>query len=239
MRIPTLWSKHLIDAILFDDTELCSISLQSPLATITEVVEGGVHGAPYSIGDYGFYSDPQFSSVVHQAQNDTRTRLQDASYLSDLEWKLVDERLETLIRHSDLIRFQSVVRGDSFLAIAIRENAYQVACQLIDCKVDIFSINILNENTSHVCKGQCGVLNLLLRNYMSLQQQRDATEFIAPSKRREQQVEVEAFLSKFRGMVSFLKYLLNELFRRQGLVESEQNKQRLAELRKHVRVTLF
>ena len=120
MQIDTCWSQLLLQSFEKDDAELAATSLKSDLADVKDKVEGGEHGAPFSIGDFGFYANNQFTEAISQSKSAHRTLIKDSLYLPASEWKDVDEALEKGIRHHGSIRFAKVVRGDTFAALAVR-----------------------------------------------------------------------------------------------------------------------
>ena len=118
IRAPTHWSRQLIEATENDDPELALIALESPLADVAAVVEGGDSGAPYSIGDFGFFSGHQFEEPLHRCLEEKHHQLEGASYLSADDREKIDAHLGEIIRHSQ-VRFANVKQGDTFVTIAV------------------------------------------------------------------------------------------------------------------------
>ena len=248
VKAPTQWAQQLIEASENDDTELAAIALESPLADVTAVVEGGVSGAPYSIGEFGFYSEHQFEEPLKHCLEEKHRRLGQDAYVSEEDLSRIDARIEEVVRHSTT-RFAGVKRGDTFITIAVNDshqlspksqspqvyaNAYQVAAQLVEKAADIFAVNYLDQDLLDCCKEQSARLNLQLRYFTSTAKNETNTH-VLPSEMKEDIQKRESFLSNFQGMISFQHFLLEVLTKRQTLIESERAKHHLASLKKEVK----
>lgn len=119
-RVDSNWSQYLLAALTNDDAELAEIALQSSLADVTERVEGGRNGSAYSIGEHGFYADNQFHASSDEMKRDKRERLERVLHMSEAEWREADAAIDSTVRHS-AVRFMHVIRGDTFLAMAVRK----------------------------------------------------------------------------------------------------------------------
>lgn len=121
----SLWVKNIFSSFLNDDEELAAIALKSSLADVHDLVTGGYDGAPFSIGDFGFYADNQYEFQAKLLQDKERENLKLNSYLSEIEWKLIDDKLSDIAHHGKSIVYRAC-RGDSFANLAIRQNVISI-----------------------------------------------------------------------------------------------------------------
>ena len=89
VRLDSLWSRHMIEAIIADDAELASVALSSCIAEENATVEGGDEGSPFYIGNYGFYTENAFDIQGKVLQENERTINEGLEYLSQQEWRKV------------------------------------------------------------------------------------------------------------------------------------------------------
>jgi hypothetical protein len=145
--------KQLFDAFENDDSELAEIALKSQLADVKDVVVGGYHGASYSIGDFGFYTRNQFDFQHEKLKEQERQKLAKNAFLSVAEWEMVDDKLSSIARHGE-VRFEKAIRGDSWCALAIRADAYDIANLLLSAGIDPLLENENHEDLFDVVKQQ-------------------------------------------------------------------------------------
>lgn len=231
-RLDTLWSQFLIQSMEKDDRDLAEIAMSSSLAEADIVVDGGYNGSPYGLGEYGFYANNQFSGIVEEAKIRTRKIVQRSLFMTEGEWREIDNHLEEIIRHTTA-RFDRVVRGDTVPSLAVRENAYDVATFMLYRHTKLFITNEADETLIDIARQQCGVLNIQLRQRTVITQALENT-FQTPSQRKEQQAINQTLLSNIQGMIRFLRYLQGVLIEKRGRIESEAFIQKKAELRKQV-----
>ena len=124
LRAPTHWARQLVEAAETDDSELALVALESPLADVAAVVEGGGSGAPYSIGGFGFFSGHQFEGPLQHCLDEKHRQLEGASYLSPSDLEQIDAHLEDIVRHTRA-RFAGVKQGDTFVTIAVERTHRQ------------------------------------------------------------------------------------------------------------------
>jgi len=116
--------KNLFDSFQNDDEELALIALESCLADLNELVINGEDGAPFCIAEYAFYSDNQFQFQANLLQENER-KVSSKSFLSKADWEVIDSRLLSISQHTKS-KFRRAVRGDTFAALAVRQNAFLV-----------------------------------------------------------------------------------------------------------------
>jgi hypothetical protein len=94
-KLDSLWARNIIESLVNDDEELLNIALESSIADVTCVVEGGEYGSPYCLDNYGFYSANQFIKQHEALKAHERDLVADknALFLSDREWEYVDVQL--------------------------------------------------------------------------------------------------------------------------------------------------
>jgi hypothetical protein len=95
--------KNLFKSFEHDDEELAARALQSSLADVHDLVTGGYDGAPFSIGEYGFYADSQFEFQAKLLQDMERENLKKSNYLSESEWREIDRKLYDIAHHGTIL----------------------------------------------------------------------------------------------------------------------------------------
>lgn len=154
LEIDSSWSKNIIFSLDIDDVELAMHGLNSSLADMREVVIGGVDGAPFSIGDYGFYTESQFLEQAKVLQVIERENAQSRKqYFSEGEWKEIDQQILLIAQHGKPT-FKIVTRGDTFCALAIRKNAFKVCAQFLSLGVDPLVDNEDGHDLYDICRKQ-------------------------------------------------------------------------------------
>jgi hypothetical protein len=89
----------MFDSFKNDDEELCTYALESCLADVQDRVQDGVTGAPFSIGDFGFYAANQYEHQAGILQANERKSTSTAAFLSVGEWETVDRKLLSIATH--------------------------------------------------------------------------------------------------------------------------------------------
>jgi hypothetical protein len=186
-----------MESFKFDDADLASIASQSCLADLKAAVTGGEYGTPFSIGDFGFYSESQFKEQFEVLKTVERQHAEKLSlFLSDGQWSVVDENLNR-IANFGVARFKSAAIGDTWISLAVRENAFGVAELLLSLDLDPLRTNEKREDMCDLLKLQYAALTVDLRNMQ--EEKRDAAQrVLLPS-------ESDALLAKELKIVSYLK----------------------------------
>lgn len=159
-RLDHLWSKQILDCLKTDDVEVLEIALQSSIADIHARVCGGEYGSPLIIGEYGFYARSQFegqSELLKQIERQNTTQMK--SFLSNSDWKIVDESIDSISTYS-YSRFITASLGDTFATLAVRENAFLVASACLNRGVDYLLKNDKNEDLFSILRQQYASLTI-------------------------------------------------------------------------------
>lgn len=122
-KLDSLWVRQIFDAFENDDVELVEIALKSVLADYDDRVLGGECGAPFLIGDFGFYASNQFKRQEQFLQLCEETNAPGHMFLSRRQWNEINEKLAVLANHGTA-RFYKAVRGDSFASLAVGHFIY-------------------------------------------------------------------------------------------------------------------
>ena len=168
MRLDTLWVQNIFESLKNDDEELATIALSSPLADVNDRVCGGICGAPFSIGDFGFYAQTQFEPQFKYLQEKIKDMaLESKVYLSGSEWDEVEKRLLVMANHGNAAFLRTAV-GDSFAALAIRQSAFQVAKACMNAGIDPLVENAEGNDMFDVMKEQYKNLSTRLKETQDL-----------------------------------------------------------------------
>lgn len=136
LAVDTSWSKNIIFSFDQDDVDITIHALKSCLADLSETVIGGTGGAPYSIGDYGFFTEEQFTEQAELLKNVDRANAERRQiFFSEPEWGEIDKKINIVSEYGKAI-FSKVARGDNFGILALRRDAFQVAKFLLERGID-------------------------------------------------------------------------------------------------------
>jgi hypothetical protein len=91
-----------------------------------------------------------------------RDKIHEKHFLSPSEWGKVDEKIGQIARYSNA-KFYKAVRGDSFAALAVRQNSFKVATILLQKGVDPLLDNEESDDLFEVTKKQYKILNERLK----------------------------------------------------------------------------
>jgi hypothetical protein len=183
--------------------ELATIALKGSLVDISAVVTGGEFGSPFSIGDYGFYSETQFEEQADTLCQLEREYASKDFFLSESEWKKVDSHL-TDVAHYGKPQIHKTIRGDTFASLAVRKSAFQVAMVFLSKGLDVLQTNENEEDLIDVIQEQYGRISadfkvLLTKQPVFYRQTKTITEL--NQLRKEQKVVLESF----QGMVLIVR----------------------------------
>ena len=214
-----MWSQHIFTSFEKDDDDLATIALKSSLADVHATVEGGEFGSAYSIGEYGFYSRTQFEDQGGLLCRLERDHASEGLFLSDLEWKKVDDHLMK-VGHYGRWSIQKAVRGDSFAALAVRKNAFHVAIVFLTRGLDVLAENEEGLDLIQIAKGQYFDLTASYKQLMTKQvvyyrQTKTHTEI------QELRQEQQTMLTAFRGMIAFTEECQRSLEHQQREIEAD------------------
>lgn len=216
-----------------DDEELAAIALNSSLADLKEVVISGDFGAPFSIGDYGFYANSQFDAQSQLLCDIERVNSQADYYLSKEEWDKIDDYLSQIGAYGTSY-FPTVGCGDTFGVLAVKKNAYKVAMVFLEAGLDPLIENEEGEDLFHATKKQYQVLSIRLRILIERQDQ-----FMVSTQIRGEWLSItneeKSLLNAWRNKVTFLRMLIANLTRRLDFIEADIVMKRRCELLNEVK----
>ena len=227
---PTLWSKHVFLSFDKDDVELLEIALKSELSDITEVVEGGQFTSAFSIGDLGFYAKNQFDAQGDLIRNYEKKITKGSYFLSAQEWATVNKNIDDLVSFAN-IRSAVAIRGDSFGALALRANAYNVAKRMIEVGLDPMIANENGDDLFSIIEEQyhhmCGVMHELLD-----EKELSKSKILMPSEQNELERRESEYINVFEHMEIFLTQLVENLKDRNVRIKEDKAAKRRLELRR-------
>lgn len=113
-----LWSRYIIDSFELNDLELFERSLMSTLLDIRAVVDGGLYGTPYSIGEHAFFSENQFLEQKKAILKHQQQIIELSSHLivSKNEWGKKEQEADK-VAYYGMHSYVNVTPGDSFLML--------------------------------------------------------------------------------------------------------------------------
>ena len=231
------WVLHIFRSFSNDDAELALIALSSPLANLSEVVIGGYEGAPYSIAGFGFYANNQIDDQARMLSMHARKNISQNSFLTVNEWKDVDRKLSEIARLSEPI-FDYIIRGDSFIVIALRQKSFAVSKVFLDQGCDPLIENESGEDVFVVLKTQYATLSTQLNNLQEFKKMA-SSKIVIPSLVEEKLKEEESVLRHFEQMHHFADTLVDNLSRRRKEIDADLVFQRLCQLKNEVSCRLF
>jgi hypothetical protein len=146
LAVETSWSKNILFSYDQDDVEISIQALKSSLADLTDTVVGGIDGAPYSIGDYGFFTEEQFEEQGQVLRDVDRNNAERRKiFFSETEWHDVDQKIKGFAEYGQA-SFLKVARGDNFGILALRRDAFAVAKFLIERGIDPLKENEIGQD---------------------------------------------------------------------------------------------
>lgn len=229
LAIETSWAKNILSSFDEDDVELAMHALKSSLANLNETVEGGIAGAPFSIGEYGFFSEAQFEAQTQlicaaDRENANRRKI----FFSENEWKQVDEKLAT-VAHYATKSFPKVVRGDNVGILALRRDAFSVATLFLHRGVDPLRENEDGQDMFGVTKEQYMSLTIRLKQIVPRQE-----EYLSGPRIRSAMEAINSdstyLADRFLALKEFTIELQKALALRANAIESDINFRRRCEL---------
>jgi len=232
-KLDGLWSRFVFDSFVEDDTELYDIATTSVLFDIESTVQGGHGGSPFYIGNFSFHAVEQFEHQAKVLQDAERKNLNPALFLTPGEWKIIDDEIKRVCKYGSSA-FDDVTCGDTFLSLAIRRSAFNVCCRLIRDRIDPLIVNVKDEDSIHILKGQLAKLVVRLRASKD-SRLRSTLERIAQAELKEIIKNDEWIIQKLRNSVDFILLLTSEFQKRLVLIDTLKREKKLNDLRKEVR----
>lgn len=236
-KLDSLWTKQIFDSFKNDDTEILDVALQSVLADVESRVIGGDFGAPFMIGECGFYAKSQFQQLGNRLKQKAH-HLGSASvhFLTENEWKVVDEKLDDIATHG-YHNFNHAVRGDSFASLAVRSDAFCVALSLLNKGIDPLVANEDGEDFVTIIQQQSNKLSADLKRIEN--EMVDAqTNVLVPSKAKELEDREAKALSNYRNLIALVEAVTTVLEQRLLQIDQFRWLKKRAQLRKEVGKTI-
>jgi hypothetical protein len=233
VTVETSWSQSLILSFENDDIELAKFSLKSQLADLKDTVEGGIAGCPYSIGDFGFYSEQQFqeqSTLLKEIERENTFKRK--LFFSETEWQEIDRKLDQ-IAHFTKATFSNVQRGDTFSILAVRKHAFLIARYFLQIGVDPMIANEDGKDTFDITKDEYKVLSMEIKKLYERQQ-----KYLASVRIRTELYQVEALnqrlIEKCQAFVELLEGFDQHFQYRKIQIDDDNKLLRRCELLNHI-----
>jgi hypothetical protein len=236
-KLDSNWARNILDSFANDDGELADAAIDSCLCDKEFVIEGGDFGTPFVIGNYGFFAKSQFltQAEVLQAHERSLASEESAYFLSLREWEYVDAKIGRYARYGNA-RVEKATPGDTFLMVAIREAAFEVATVMIRRGYEPLAKNSAEEDLMELMRQRYVEFSEAMRQ-MHSDIEEMASHTIVPTAVDVILGKEAALVQKVMDMLTFLLFLI-DYFTHTRLVKIEQDKwtMRKMELRHQVRV---
>jgi hypothetical protein len=236
-KLDSNWARNILDSFANDDGELADAAIDSCLCDKEFVIEGGDFGTPFVIGNYGFFAKSQFltQAEVLQAHERSLASEESAYFLSLREWEYVDAKIGRYARYGNA-RVEKATPGDTFLMVAIREAAFEVATVMIRRGYEPLAKNSAEEDLMELMRQRYIEFSEAMRQ-MHSDIEEMASHTIVPTAVDVILGKEAALVQKVMDMLTFLLFLV-DYFTHTRLVKIEQDKwtMRKMELRHQVRV---
>jgi hypothetical protein len=231
-KLDSLWARNIIESLVNDDEELLNIALESSIADVTCVVEGGEYGSPYCLDNYGFYSANQFIKQHEALKAHERDLVADknALFLSDREWEYVDVQLGRYAKYNKA-RLNKAERGDTIPMMAMREAAFEVCAAAMRKGADPLIYNEVNEDLMSILVQIYAELNESIQ--LNFRQQKDMCRTIMLPLQVQSVLKTQDLLKqKIVDLHTFLVYLIENFNARIKNIEEDKWTMRKMTLRK-------
>lgn len=226
----TLWCRQILESFEQDDEELIEYALKSVIAEPHDRVCGGEFGSPFSIGGYGVFADSQFNQQFELLMSLEREHAVGVNFLSDGEWKVVDDGL-TRISHYGVGRFENVVRGDTFAALALRKRAFLTAAFLLKHGVDPLLQNEDGEDFFDVTKIMYGKMAAELRALDEFREQM-SVRLVPPSEIIKNETREKLLKLHYQNMIPLLELHKEKMEDRLRHIETVKMEKRRRDLKR-------
>ena len=233
-RLDSLWARNVLESLVNDDAELLNIALESSIAEVSCVVEGGEYASPYCLDNYGFYAANQFVKQHEALKEHERALVAEkaALFLSDREWDYVDAQLGRYAKFNKA-RLKHVERGDSIPMLAMREAAFEVCAASIRKGADPLVYNEKQEDLIDILKVIYAELNESIR--LNFRKQKEMTRTVMlPLEVASVLKSQDQLKGKLDDMATFLEFIIGNLKERIKAIEEDKWTMRKMTLRKEV-----
>lgn len=224
-----LWGKHVFASFIKDDVELFDVAMKSALADVSMQVEGGEFGTAYQIGDLGFYAKNQFDFQGDKIRKFEREFAKGTYFLTKEEWADVDEKIQNIVSVSPpLIR--RAVKGDTFGALALRDNAYKVAKRMLEIGLDPLVENGEGEDLCSIVSEQYNTLTGLMHEILE-EKEHSKHKVMVPSETQDLEKREVSRLDDFKHMKLFATEFLERMEARERKIHEDKQMKRRLELK--------
>lgn len=232
-KLDHLWARQIFESFPNDDIEIIDVAMKSNLADPEAIVEGGLYGAPFQIGGYGFHSTNQFEKQRDLLSDNERKASKGKEFLTKLEWEHVDNRLMEWATYGKN-RIEKAVRGDTFATLAVRDSAFHVAKKLIEFGVDPLKCNEDGLDVFTLLKAQYEILTTTL-SAINEEKAEGAQKVMLPSEVQNLQKRETKILNKLQAQVGFVNVFKKVMTVRVNAISGDRIKlQRLKITRKPI-----
>jgi hypothetical protein len=226
----SIWGKHVFLSFVKDDVELFDVAMQSQLADVTERVVGGENGAAFIIGDIGFFADNQFEFQGDKIRDHEMGLTEGLYYLSDREWVTVNANIKKIADYA-ASRTSRAVRGDSFGALALRANAFNVARRMLQIGLDPMIENEMGEHLFGILKEQYNRMTGIMHDVL-VEKEECSHRVLVPSEQQALDEREDACIRVFQAMQSFLEEFTASCVRRVEQIGEDKRMKRRMELKR-------
>ncbi len=224
-----LWGKHVFASFIKDDVELFDVAMKSSLADITMTVEGGEFGTAFQIGDLGFYAKNQFDFQGDKIRKFERNFARGTYFLTKDEWEDVDEKIQNIVSVAPpLVR--RAVKGDTFGALALRDNAYKVARRMLEIGLDPLVENAEGEDLCSIVSEQYNTLTGLMHEILD-EKEHSKHKVMVPSETEDLERREVSRLDDFKHMKLFATGFLDRMEAREKKIHEDKQMKRRLELK--------
>lgn len=233
-KLDSLWARNILESLVNDDHELFKVAMESSIADISCVVEGGEFGSPFCLDNYGFFAAVQFNQQAEALKSHERRLVDEnpAMFLSQREWDYCDAYLGRYAQYGKA-RMEKVTRGDTIPMIALREAAFEVAEAALREGADPLLYNENDEDLIDLLKDLYEELNENILLNFRLQKEL-SRRIIVPSELDNAMRVQENLKSKLSDMSAFLKYIVENFESRLKSIESDKWTKKKMELRREI-----
>ena len=172
------------------------------------------------LGDYGFFAGVQFKQqgeVLFKQERKYCT----AIFLSDAQWKEVDSKLEKIAEYGSP-KLDCAVVGDTFMALAVRENSYDLCHWFLDRNINPLIKNEAGADIIGVLSEQYAAMSLRLSD-MHDEKEASTRKVLVPTEEKEFSERENKTLMEIHGMIEFIDYLSNYLKKKLIVIEGDRD----------------
>lgn len=224
-----LWGKHIFASFLKDDVELFDVAMKSSLADIHMTVEGGEFGTAFQIGDLGFYAKSQFNYQGDKIRKFERNFAKGTYFLTKDEWGEIDEKIQNIVTVAPPL-IGRAINGDTFGALALRDNAFKVAKRMVEIGLDPLVENAEGEDLCSIVSEQYNTLTGLMHEILE-EKEHSKHRVMVPSESADLERREVSRLDDFKHMKLFATEFLEKMEARERKIHDDKQMKRRLELK--------